>query len=48
MTEADIGGWIVWGFTGAAYGLVVLFMIGAICINPRDPIDPPAESTIAE
>lgn len=39
MTEAELGGWILWGITGGAYGLVVLFMIGAMRINPPDPTD---------
>ncbi len=28
--------------TGIGYALLILFMIGSMMINPRDPIDPPA------
>ncbi|WP_456267685.1 hypothetical protein M1D97_10485 [Kushneria sp. AK178] len=42
MNEMEIGGWILWSITGGGYALVMLFMVGAVCINPRDPVDPPA------
>ena len=34
--------------TGIGYTLLILFMLGCMFINPRDPIEPPAVAATAE